>query len=119
MHHRRYSLFIQTKPQAAPDTSFFGPSLFAYQNGNDRDLHPWMPYEWIGEVRVYRVDGERRRIRQRVVTLVFQLRFVRERKISFGDENLRNGMAAAGVKYNAHVDPDRHRLPGEFARLKC
>lgn len=111
-------LRIQSEPEAAHNANLFRQTLFADQHHDYGHLYIRMCCKRVGKIRVHRVDRERRCVRQQVVMLILQLRFIRRRQISLGKKNLRNGWAAVGMGDNPHVDPDGHRPVAQFARFK-
>ena len=94
-------LRIQSEPEAAHNANLFRQTLFADQHHDYGHLYIRMCCKRVGKIRVHRVDRERRCVRQQVVMLILQLRFIRRRQISLGKKNLRNGWAAVGVSWEA------------------
>src|ERR1035441_4562235 len=80
-------LFVQSKAEAALNADILRQSICSHHHRNDGHLNPGMRYIRIYKIRVNRVDGEGRSVRQRVVMLVFEFRCIRHGQVSLGDED--------------------------------
>ena len=111
-------LLVEAKAEAAADAHILWKAIYTDQNGDDGDLHIRVSGEGIGEVRVHGMDGEGRRVGERIVMLVSLLRIGGAGQIALRDQNLGNGLAEIGMKDHAHVDPHGHRFVGQFSWFK-